>query len=326
MGQKTLLQKIERFAKDWTLLCSLIVGSVVYLLFSEIPALQPIGDFCGPRLVGLMPYIIFCILYVTFCKIQVSNLRPRTWHFILQAIRIALSGLVVLLISITVNPEAKLILEGVFICVICPTAAAAPVIVDKLGGNIESLTVYILIANCVTSIIIPLFFPMVEKGADISFLMAFLMVLRRVLTVLILPLCLALLTRKLLPAVAQFIRSKPNLAFYLWSVNLSIIMGLTMKTLLHAPVSGFVLFLMIVIPLGLTILQFSIGKAVGRHWGDSIGAGQALGQKNNVVGIWLCITFLNPLAALSPCAYVVWQNLVNALQLWYKEKYGYLKW
>ncbi len=326
MEMKSIILKVENFVKEWTLLCSLIVGSVVYLLFSEIAVLQPIGDFAGPKLVGLMPYIIFFILYVTFCKIQVHNLRPRTWHFILQAIRIALSGFVVLLISVTVNPEAKLILEGIFICVICPTAAAAPVVVDKLGGNIESLTVYILIANCVTSIIIPLFFPMVEKGVDISFLMAFLMVLRRVLTVLILPLCLALLTRKLLPRFAQFIRSQRNLAFYLWSFNLSIIMGLTMKTLLHAPVSGWVLFLMIVIPLGLTILQFSIGKAVGKHWGDSIGAGQALGQKNNVVGIWLCITFLNPLAALSPCAYVVWQNLVNAVQLWYKEKYGYLKW
>lgn len=326
MESKSILLKLESFVKNWTLLCSLIVGSVVYLLFSEITALQPIGDFVGPKLVGLMPYIIFCILYVTFCKIQVHNLRPRTWHFILQAIRIALSGLVVLLISITVNPEAKLILEGVFICVICPTAAAAPVVVDKLGGNIESLTVYILIANCVTSIIIPLFFPMVEKGADISFLMAFLMVLRRVLTVLILPLCLALLTRKLLPSFAKFIRSQRNLAFYLWSFNLSIIMGLTMKTLLHAPVSGRVLFIMILLPFGLCLLQFSIGKAVGKRWGDSIGAGQALGQKNNVVGIWLCITFLNPMAALSPCAYVIWQNLVNAVQLWYKEKYGYLKW
>lgn len=326
MKMETVLEKIESFAKNWTLLCSLIVGSVVYLVFSEVTALQPIGDYVGPKLVGIMPYIIFFILYVTFCKIRIHNLRPRTWHFILQAIRIALSGFVVLLISITVNPEAKLILEGIFICVICPTAAAAPVVVDKLGGNIESLTVYILIANCVTSIIIPLFFPMVEKSADISFMMAFLMVLRRVLTVLILPLCLALLTRKFLPKFAQYIRSKRNLAFYLWSVNLSIIMGLTMKTLLHAPVSGHILFLMIIIPLGLTILQFSIGKAVGKHWSDSIGAGQALGQKNNVVGIWLCITFLNPLAALSPCAYVIWQNIVNAVQLWYKEKYGYLKW
>ena len=59
---------------------------------------------------------------------------------------------------------------------------------------------------------------------------------------------------------------------------------------------------------------------------DSISAGQALGQKNTIVGIWLTITFLNPLAAVAPGAYVLWQNVVNAWQLWYKRKYGTLKW
>lgn len=34
---------------------------------------------------------------------------------------------------------------------------------------------------------------------------------------------------------------------------------------------------------------------------------------------------LNPLAAVAPGAYVIWQNMVNAWQLWYKGKYGKLK-
>ena len=71
---------------------------------------------------------------------------------------------------------------------------------------------------------------------------------------------------------------------------------------------------------------FFCPKAVGYHYGDSISAGQALGQKNTVVGIWLTIAFLNPIASIAPCAYVVWQNLINAWQLWYKQKYGRLKW
>ena len=54
--------------------------------------------------------------------------------------------------------------------------------------------------------------------------------------------------------------------------------------------------------------------------------GQALGQKNTVIGIWLMLSFLNPTAVIAPCAYVIWQNLINAVQLWYKGKYGYLKW
>jgi len=51
-----------------------------------------------------------------------------------------------------------------------------------------------------------------------------------------------------------------------------------------------------------------------------------LGQKNTVVGIWLTLSFLNPYAAIAPCVYVIWQNLINAIQLYYKEKHGYLKW
>ena len=237
-----------------------------------------------------------------------------------------LSLTAVLLVNLTSDPTMKLLLEGVFICVICPTAAAAPVIVEKLGGSISSLTVYLFLANAVTSVIIPLFFPMVEKDADISFLMAFLMVLRKVLMVLVIPLCCPLLTRRFWPAMVRLLKTKPNLSIYIWSINLSIIMGITMKSLLHAPVSGWVLTMLCVIPLVLSVFQFSLGKAVGRHYGDSIGAGQALGQKNTVVGIWLTISFLNPYAAIAPCVYVIWQNIINALQLWYKQKYGYLKW
>ena len=266
------------------------------------------------------------MLYITFCKIQLGDLRPRAWHFILQAIRIVLSGLLVLAILHTTNPMAKLVLEGSFVCVICPTAAAAPVITERLGGSIASLTIYTILANVVTSVIIPLFFPMVEKSADITFLTAFVMILRRITFVLIVPLCLALLTRKFLPKVAARIKETKNLAFYLWGFNLSIIMGLTIRNILATQVYGTILALLLLLPLVISLLLFSIGKAVGYRYGDSISAGQALGQKNTVVGIWLTIAFLNPIASIAPCAYVVWQNLINAWQLWYKQKYGRLKW
>jgi conserved transporter len=276
--------------------------------------------------VKLLPVVIFVMLYITFCKIQLGDLRPRAWHFILQAIRIVLSGLLVLAILHTTDPMAKLVLEGAFVCVICPTAAAAPVITERLGGSIASLTIYTILANVVTSVIIPLFFPMVEKSADITFLTAFVMILRRITFVLIVPLCLALLTRKFLPKVAARIKETKNLAFYLWGFNLSIIMGLTIRNILATQVYGTILVLLLLLPLVISLLLFSIGKAVGYRYGDSISAGQALGQKNTVVGIWLTIAFLNPIASIAPCAYVVWQNLINAWQLWYKQKYGRLKW
>lgn len=319
---------IIRFIKDWTLLCSLIVGSIIYLLFSRIEPLVPVGDFMGPKLVDLMPYIIFCMLYLTFCKIDMHNFRPRKWHFALQGIRVLLTAIVVFAIRLIPegDTESKIIMEGVFICVICPTAAAAPVLTEKLGGGIATMTVYMIIANIFSVIIIPTFFPMVEKGADISFGLAFILVLKRVFLVLAVPLILALLTKRYLPRVAEWAKSRKNLAFYLWAFNLSIIMGLAVRMVMCTQLTGTALLLLLLLPLVVCIILFTLGKTVGGIWGERINGGQALGQKNNVVGIWLMHSFLNPVAVIAPCAYVVWQNIINAVQLWYKNKYGYLKW
>ena len=320
------MREIMSFFKKWTLLCAMLAGSIVYMLFTELPLLRPAGERLGPLCVTLVPYVIFALLYVTFCKIDVSNLRPRAWHFWLQLIRTAISGFFVLLMSYFCTGDTKLVLEGCFICFICPTAASAAVVTEKLGGSIASLTGYTLIANIVTSIIIPLFFPMAEKSADITFLFAFAMIMRRVVLVLLLPLCLALLTRRWLPRLADAVKRRKNLAFYMWAFNLSIVTGMTIHNIVDARVGGFTLSLLLVLPLAVCLVQFSIGKWVGKFYGDSVSAGQALGQKNTIVGIWLTVTFLNPVAAVAPGAYVLWQNLVNSWQLWYKEKYGYLKW
>lgn len=319
--------KVFSFFRKFALPCSLVLGALGYLIFANVPFLQPLGDAVGPRLVELMPVVLFALLYVTSCKIEIKEMKPKAWHFVLQLIRTSLALLMVIAICLFgKNYEAKVILEGAFICFICPTAAAVAVVTEKLGGSIGSLTTYTVIANIFTMIIIPSLFPMVEKGADVSFLYMSMMVFRNVTTVLVVPLLLALLSRKFLPRFVDKVKSVKDLGFYMWCFNLTILMGETLRNFLHATVSGWILALLLIVPLVVCLVQFAIGKAVGRHWDASISAGQALGQKNTIVGIWLTLTFLNPLAAVAPGAYVVWQNLVNGWQLWYKEKYGRLKW
>lgn len=319
--------KVFSFFRKFALPCSLVLGALGYLIFANVPFLQPLGDAVGPRLVELMPVVLFALLYVTFCKIEIKEMKPKAWHFVLQLIRTSLALLMVIAICLFgKNYETKVILEGAFICFICPTAAAVAVVTEKLGGSIGSLTTYTVIANIFTMIIIPSLFPMVEKGADVSFLYMSMMVFRNVTTVLVVPLLLALLSRKFLPRFVDKVKSVKDLGFYMWCFNLTILMGETVRNILHATVSGWILALLLFVPLLVCLIQFAIGKAVGRHWDASISGGQALGQKNTIVGIWLTLTFLNPLAAVAPGAYVVWQNLVNGWQLWYKEKYGHLKW
>ena len=321
------MMKFFSFFRKFALPCSLVLGALGYLIFAYIPFLQPLGDAVGLRLVELMPVVLFALLYVTFCKIEIKEMKPKAWHFVLQLIRTSLALLMVIAIWLFgKNYETKVILEGSFICFICPTAAAVAVVTEKLGGSIGSLTTYTVIANIFTMIIIPSLFPMVEKGADVSFLYMSMMVFRNVTTVLVVPLLLALLSRKFLPRFVDKVKSVKDLGFYMWCFNLTILMGETVRNILHAEVSGWILALLLIVPLLVCLIQFAIGKAVGRHYGASISAGQALGQKNTIVGIWLTLTFLNPLAAVAPGAYVVWQNMVNGWQLWYKEKYGHLKW
>ena len=121
-----------KFFKKWTLPCSMAIGACVYLLFSEVDFLIPIGNTAGPFFIEVMPFLIFAMLYVTFCKIRLHDLRLHAWHGWLQAIRIVLAGLLVWVMTYT-EGAAKLILEGMFVCIMCPTAAAAAVITEKLG-------------------------------------------------------------------------------------------------------------------------------------------------------------------------------------------------
>lgn len=318
--------KIFSAIKKNSLLFAMLMGAIIYELFSHIAILEPLGEVVGPYLPDWLPIGLFLLLYVTFCKIKISELRPRTWHFVIQLVRTSIAAIMVMLINLFGDDaDTKLILEGIFICFICPTAAAVVVVTEKLGGSIGSLTVFTIIANIVTTVIIPLFFPMVERDSSITFLTAMIEVLRNVTVVLVVPLALALLSRRFIPKFVNKLNTYTNLGFYIWCVNLSIVTGLTLRNISQSTVSGWVLWGLLISPLAVCLIQFAIGKAIGRHWNDSISAGQALGQKNTVVGIWLTLNFLNPLAAVAPGAYVLWQNLVNGWQIWYKEKYGKLK-
>ena len=318
--------EIIKFIKEWTLPCAMAAGACVYLLFAEVPILEPVGEAVGPWFLEILPVLIFMTLYVTFCKIRLHDLRLRSWHVLMQAIRIAMAGALVVAVKSTADPTLRLALEGAFACVICPTASAAAVVTEKLGGSIASMTVYTLIDNAVTAVLVPLMFPMIELHADLDFASSFMTILERTALVLVMPFICAMATRRWLPKAAKSIKEHRNLGFYFWAVNLSIVMGLTLHNIFTAGISALSMAALILVPAVVTIVLFGTGKAVGRRFGDSVDGGQALGQKNTGVGIWLVMIYLNPVVAIAPCAYVVWQNTLNSWQLWCMEKYGRLKW
>ena len=290
-----------KFLKNWTLPIAMLVGAVGYPLF-----------IC---LSFLTPYLIFTMLLLTFCKISPRDLKLRPLHVWLLLIQIigALAALLLFRFD-------KIVAEGVMVCIICPTATAAAVITSKLGGSAASLTTYTLLANIGAAIAVPILFPLVEVHPDVSFLEAFFVILSKVFPLLICPFLAAWLLSKFLPKIHRKLLSYHELAFYLWAVSLAIVTAQTLYSLLNDPADGFTEIMIAVGALAACCLQFFFGKTIGSIYNDRISGGQALGQKNTILAIWMAHTYLNPLSAVAPGSYVLWQNIINSWQLWKKRK------
>lgn len=309
-----------QFIKNWTLPLAMLAGVIGYLCFATFDFLSPLKPFTRFMVEWLTPLLIFSQLLLTFCKIEVKELSPRRWTYILLLIQLVSCLLVAgMLLLFPFDTLGRVTLEGAMVCLICPTATAAAVITGKLGGSAASLTTYTLASNLLAAIIAPLLFPLVEPS-HISFLEAFLRILGKVFPLLLFPFFIAVLLRRYAPPVHHFLIGLKDMAFYLWAVSLTIVMGQTTKSIIEGSISFGEECIIAFAALIICCLQFWGGKSIGGKYNDRISGGQALGQKNTVLAIWMAATYLNPLTAIAPGSYVVWQNTINSWQLWKKRK------
>ncbi len=310
-----------RFIKNWTLPLAMIVGTVAYFFFAKISFLAPLKPCVNGLVAVLTPFLIFAQLLLTFCKVEVRDLKPKTWHgWLLLFQTCACLALAVLLVYCPMDEVYREIFEGAMVCLICPTATAAAVITGKLGGSASSLTTYTLLSNLLAAVAVPLVFPWVEPHADVSFFAAFLKILSKVFPLLLCPFFLAWFLRVFVPKVHGWLLGFRDAAFYLWAVALAIVSGQTVRSLVNSEAPGYVELLIAFAGLLACCIQFYLGKRIGGYYKERISGGQALGQKNTVLAIWMAYTYLNPLASVGPGSYVLWQNIINSWQLWKKRK------
>ncbi len=308
---------IIRFLKDWTLPVAMCLGCAVYLLFAYIPWLDAAGRFLAPWMDASLPSFMFMVLFVTFCKIDFRLLRPVWWHLWVLAFHLLMVGLCMgVILALQAEGSRLVLLESVLMCVIAPCATASAVVTQKLGGSLEQATTYIFLSNIVTAVLVPLCFPLVEKQADISFLTAFARILWQVVALLLGPMLLAYVVKHRMPRLHRRIIAVRDLSFYLWACSLMVVTGITVKNILHAQASVLLLTVIALIALAGCIVQFAVGRSVGHFFGRTQEAGQALGQKNTSFAIWLAHTYLNPLATVGPGCYILWQNIVNSIEIW----------
>ncbi|MBO7278771.1 MAG: transporter [Bacteroidales bacterium] len=315
------MEKLLRFFKEWTLPIAMTTGAAVYFLFHYVSALDPIQPAIWKFVDLFTPTLIFLQLFLTFCKVDIKALKPGPWHLRLLAFQLLSAGCVTaILLFVPMNEVYHTIFEGALVCLICPTATAAAVITDKLGGSASGITVYTLLSNIMAALFVPLVFPLVVPHEGLAFIQAFLLILSKVFPLLLCPFLLAQLLRIALPKVHGFFLKYTHTAFYLWAFALMIVSGQTIRSLHQSSAPSLVMWLVAGAALLSCVLQFAIGKKTGSQFGDRMTAGQALGQKNTILAIWMAYTYLTPLSSLAPGTYVLWQNLFNSYQLWKKGR------
>ena len=306
-----------RFLKDWTLPIAMAAGAGGYFLFHYAGFLAPLKPAVWVAVDILTPSLIFIQLFLTFCKIDLKDLRLTKWHWIILAFQ-TVSALVMaaVLILVPMNEVYREIFEGAMVCLICPTATAAAVVTDKLGGSAARITLYNLMSNLLTAVFVPVVFPLIEVHSELGFFPAFLKILSKVFPLLICPFLLAVLLKYIWPKAHDFFKARAGIAFYLWAVALALAIGQTVRSMHNSTAPAAVLWMIAGAALLTCIVQFWFGKRTGKALGDTITAGQALGQKNSVLAIWMAYTYLNPISSLAPGTYAVWQNIFNSWQLW----------
>ena len=271
------------------------------------------------RLCFMVPAIIFSILLLNFSAVNVKQLKVKIidlWLMLFQLV-VSIGGYALL----SLCGAGQVLAHGALIAVLCPVAASAPVVAVMLGADRGTMTTYTIVGNLMVAVAAPAYFSLLNVQPDISFWSSFLLILGKVAPTIGLPFFVIWALQAHWTQAAGWLRQRNGLAFYLWAIALLFTLGQTFDYLFRQgdATRWSDLALLGLIALAACVLQFAVGRRIGRRYGDKVSGGQLLGQKNSAMGIWMCNNYLEPMAALTMAFYSVFQNLFNSWQLWRKD-------
>lgn len=298
-----LLEHLHRNVKTVAMPAAMVVGA---LLCRPISALEAWTHQM------ITPTLIFLMLFVTFCRVKPKQMKPsmlHVWLLLFQAV--VCIGVYLLLL-----PLNDIVAQGAMICVLAPVAMAAVVIGGMLGANVATMATYSLLCNMAIALLAPVILTFTGTGVC-----TFTQILARIAPLLVMPFAAAQFCRFVFPKAAQWVGDHSQISFYMWLASLLVIIGRTTAFIidLHDASLSTELWLAFA-ALVICLVQFKVGRMLGRRYGDPAAGGQSLGQKNTVLAVWMAQSFLNPISSIAPTAYIVWQNFVNSYQIYKKDR------
>ena len=312
------MNKVVHFLKEWMLPCAIVLGISLYLVYHYAPGLHHMGTWLHPLVSEGQRLVIAVLLFFQFVKISPHDLKPSRWH--LYALALQVLSFLMLAVSVAfTGGTLRMLLECAMLCMICPTASAAGVITDRLGGNLAGTVTYVVIINVAATFLIPLVIPLVNPSATMDFWSYVWHIALRVFPVLILPGLVAWAIRYTAPRLQRKLMRWASNSFYVWGVGLTLAMILATRALLLSRLGWAAVAGIVLVSLVSCFVQFFAGRRMGKEKVVSLTAGQALGQKNTGFLIWLGYNYMTPVTSVAGGLYAIWQNLFNSWELYEKE-------
>ena len=324
------MSRIVEFIKDWMLPIAIVAGITLGLAFHFWAPLRGAEPVFSSVAKELQPIFVALMLFLQFTKVSPHDLKFRRWHLWLLLFQTFFFVALALIATLIPHGSLRILVECAMLCIICPTAAAAGVITDKLGGNLSDTVTYVVLINILAAFVIPAVIPIVHPVEGATFLSRFISICLRVFPLLVLPLLLSWLVRYTMRRLHRKLLRIVGWAFYVWGFTLCLSIYLATKAMITSGISVWTGILIGVVSLLCTALQFASGRLLGKksrkvasadeRRADSITAGQALGQKNNGFLIWLGYSWMTPVTSVAGGLYSIWQNIFNSGELYKQRK------
>ncbi len=299
-----ILRVIGANRRPLLMLVSMLIGVVFYLPIARV------DDLANNN---AAPLLIFLMLFVTFCRVRIRDLRITWLHIILVLFQLIASPIIYYLAL----PLGEIVAQGAMVCFLAPIAMGAVAIGALLGAEVLSIVSYTLICNIAIAFVAPYYLDIFGNGEC-----DFVQILSHVAPLLLAPLACAQILKRVWSPAAKWIGDHSQMSFYMWLLSMLITLART---------TNFVILTSDTIDLttGLTlaavalvacVVQYDTGRLLGSRFGDRVAGAQSLGQKNTVFAVWLAQTFLFPMSSIAPTAYIIWQNLINSFQIYMHDR------
>ncbi|MFR9649114.1 MAG: transporter [Rikenellaceae bacterium] len=260
----------------------------------------------------ITPIVLAFMLFISCCGVDFTKMKISPQHLILLGVQMLFS-ICVFVLTLPLDSDVA---GGLLVCSLTPVAIASVVMVKLMGAKVDSIITFSLLSNTLAAIYLPFILSLLCGGATSTW-----DILQMVMPVIIIPMVLSQVFRLFALDLAVSVSKQSGLSLALWLMLILFIYARTTKVFISSynDIQPMTLSMLMVGSMVICVAQFLVGKIIGAKYGDGVTGAQALGQKNTILAVWLASSFISPIAALAPTAYIIWQNVINTYRIYHHE-------